>query len=225
MIQTMKNKIIVSCQAWPGTPFYGDPRLMRAMAESALMGGAGGIRANGADDVREIKTTVDLPVIGINKLPDKRGVRIITPDLESARVLAEAGADLIAVDATVQSREDEAELQQLIQDIQMRLRLPVMADISNVEEAVRAERLGANVVATTMAGYTSYTKEHKTEGPDFELISRIVEQVKIPVIGEGRFALPSDVYEAIKVRGAHSVVIGTSITAPWEITARFARAI
>ncbi|MCJ8013669.1 N-acetylmannosamine-6-phosphate 2-epimerase [Paenibacillus sp. KQZ6P-2] len=225
MIQTMKNKIIVSCQAWPGTPFYGDPRLMRAMAESALMGGAGGIRANGADDIREIKTTVDLPVIGINKLPDKRGVRIITPDFESARVLAEAGADLIAVDATVQSREDEAELQQLIQDIQIRLRLPVMADISNVEEAVRAERLGANVVATTMAGYTSYTKEHKTEGPDFELISRIVEQVNIPVIGEGRFALPSDVCEAIKVRGAHSVVIGTSITAPWEITARFARAI
>jgi len=225
MIASIKNKIIVSCQAWPGTPFYGDPRLMRAMAESASLGGAGGIRANGADDVREIKMTVDLPVIGINKLPDRYGVRIITPNFESARVLSDAGADMIALDATFQARGDEAELQQLIHEIQSRLALPVMADISNVEEAIRAERLGADVVATTMAGYTSYTEQDKTEGPDFDLISRIARQVNVPVIGEGRFALPSDAHEAITVRGAHSVVVGTSITAPWEITARFVRAI
>ncbi|MFD0714261.1 N-acetylmannosamine-6-phosphate 2-epimerase [Paenibacillus sp. GCM10027626] len=225
MIASLKNKIIVSCQAWPGTPFYGDPRFMRAMAESALLGGARGIRANGADDVREIKTTVNLPLIGINKLPDRRGVRIITPDFESARVLAEAGADMIAVDATVENRADEAELRQLIAEIHNRLALPVMADISNVEEAVRAERLGADVVATTMAGYTPYTEKEKTKGPDFELISRIVSRVKVPVIGEGRFALPSDAHEAIAVCGAHSVVVGTSITAPWEVTARFVRAI
>jgi len=103
------------------------------------------------------------------------------------------------------------------------LGLPVMADISNVEEAVRAERCGADLVATTMAGYTQYTV--KTEGPDLDLIERLVQTVSLPVVGEGRFSKPEEVREAIRVRGAHSVVVGTSITAPWEVAARFVRAI
>ncbi|UVI29536.1 N-acetylmannosamine-6-phosphate 2-epimerase [Paenibacillus spongiae] len=223
MIASMKNKLIVSCQAWPGTPFYGDPRMMRAMAESAQMAHAGGIRANGADDIREIKKTVSLPMIGIYKGLDKRGIRIITPDLESAKKLVDAGADIVAIDATLDARTDEQELLALIQAIRTDLGVPVMADISNVDDALRAVRCGADIVATTMAGYTSYT--HKTEGPDLDLIGRLVQAVEVPVIGEGRFARPMEVHEAIRVRGAHSVVVGTSITAPWELTARFVRAI
>jgi len=223
MIELLKNKLIVSCQAWPGTPFYGDPRMMRAMAECALMGGAGGIRANGPDNIREIKKTVPLPMIGIYKKPDKRGVQIITPDFASARELAEAGADIIALDATFEARRQEDELRELIGAIRNDLGVPVMADISNVDEAVRAERCGADVVATTMAGYTPYTT--KTEGPDLDLIERLVRTVRVPVIGEGRFSKPEEVREAIHARGAHSVVVGTSITAPWEVAARFVRAI
>jgi len=223
MIAGLKNKLIVSCQAWPGTPFYGDPRLIRAMAESALMGGAGGIRANGPDDIREIKKTVPLPLIGIYKLPDKRGVRVITPDFESASVLADAGADMVAIDATFAAREDEQELSQLIGAIREKLGVPVMADISTADEAIRAVKCGADIVATTMAGYTPYTE--KTEGPDLDLISQLVNKVDVPVIGEGRFSTPEHVHEAIRVRGAHSVVVGTAITAPWEVAARFVRAI
>ncbi|MGG1314593.1 N-acetylmannosamine-6-phosphate 2-epimerase [Cohnella laeviribosi] len=223
MLESLKNKLIVSCQAWPGTPFYGDPKMMRAMAECALMANAGGIRANGPDDIREIKKTVPLPMIGILKERDKRGVRIITPDFESAKILADAGSDIIALDATFEARQDEQELFELIQAIRFELGLPVMADISNVEEAVRAERCGADLVATTMAGYTQYTV--KTEGPDLDLIERLVQTVSLPVVGEGRFSKPEEVREAIRVRGAHSVVVGTSITAPWEVAARFVRAI
>lgn len=225
MINELKNKLIVSCQAWGGTPFYGDPKYMRAMAECALMGGAGGIRANGEADIREIKKTVSLPVIGIYKLPDKRGLKIITPDYESAEKLVAAGADIIAVDASAHARPDENELFELITNIRGKLSVPVMADISTVEEAVRAERFGADLVGTTMAGYTPYTEASKTIGPDLDLIEAIVSRVRVPVIGEGRFANPEEVHEAIHQRGAHSVVIGTSITAPWEVTARFVRAI
>lgn len=223
MIASLKNKLIVSCQAWKGTPFYGDPRMMRAMAECALMANAGGIRANGADDIREIKKTVALPMIGIYKGPDRRGVTIITPDFESAVRLVDAGSDIVAIDATFDARSDEQELLELIQAIRADLGVPVMADISNEEDAARAVRCGADLVATTMAGYTSYTA--KTEGPDLGLIERLTQTVNVPVIGEGRFARPEEVREAIRVRGAHSVVVGTSITAPWEVAARFVRAI
>lgn len=197
---------------------------MRAMAESAQMAGAGGIRANGPEDIAEIKKTVTLPMIGIHKLPDKRGKVIITPDLESARSLVAAGADIVALDATAESRPDEAELEKLIHEIRHSLKVPVMADISTVEEAIRAERFGADLVATTMAGYTSYTEKGKSADPDIALIQQLVKAVKTPVVGEGRFSQPSQVKEALDT-GAHSVVVGTSITAPWEIAARFVRAI
>jgi N-acylglucosamine-6-phosphate 2-epimerase len=223
MIEQLKHKLVVSCQAWPGTPFYGDSRLMRAMAECALMAGAGGIRANGPDDIREIKKTVPLPMIGIWKALDKRGVRIITPDFASAERLADAGADIIALDATFEARPAEEELRELVGRIKSELKLAVMADISNAEEALRAERCGADLAATTMAGYTPYTV--KTEGPDLDLIGTLVRTLTIPVVGEGRFSKPEEVREAIHQRGAHSVVVGTSITAPWEVAARFVRAI
>ncbi|MET3696988.1 N-acylglucosamine-6-phosphate 2-epimerase [Bacillus oleivorans] len=223
MIDSLKKKLIVSCQAWPGTPFYGDPRLICAMAESAYNGGAGGIRANGEKDILEIKKNVPLPVIGIYKLPDKRGVTVITPDFQSAKKLADAGSDIIAIDASYEARPNLEELHELIHQIKTKLGIPVMADISNLEEAIRAEKCGADIVATTMAGYTPYTT--KTDGPDLDLIESIVKKVKIPVFGEGRFSKPEEVNEAINDRGAHSVVIGTSITAPWEITKRFVRAI
>lgn len=221
MINQLKGRLIVSCQAWLDTPFYG-PHYMRAMAESAQMAGAGGIRANSPEDIREIKKTVKLPMIGIHKLADQRGIKIITPTFESARALVEAGSDIIAIDATNDGRPDEGELERLIQEIKSKLKVPVMADISNVEEAVRAEKFGADLVGTTMSGYTSYTQ--KTEGPNLALIEALKLTVRIPIVGEGRFSQPHEVKEALN-KGAHCVVVGTSITAPWEIAARFVRAI
>lgn len=225
MIEKLKHKLIVSCQAWEGTPFYEDSTIMRKLAESALLGGAGGIRANGVEDIVAIKKTVDLPLIGIYKLEDKRGLKIITPDFDSADKLVNAGADIIAIDASNHARPSEEELYELITSIRQKLGVPVMADISTLEEAIRAEKYGADIVSTTMAGYTPYTENNKTVGPDLDLIERIVKNVKVAVIGEGRFSKPEEVYEAIRVRGATSVVVGTSITAPWEISNRFAKAI
>lgn len=170
MINSLKRKLIVSCQAWKDTPFYGS-NYMRAMAESALMAGAGGIRANGPEDIREIKKTVKLPIIGINKLPDSRGIKIITPNFEAARGLAEAGAEIIAIDASGEARTNDEELAEFIYEMQFKLKVLVMADISNLEEGVRAEKAGADIVATTLSGYTSYTK--KTEGPDLDLIKQL----------------------------------------------------
>lgn len=99
IIDTFKGKLIVSCQALDGEPLY-VPGYMAKMAQAAKMGGAVGIRANSPQDIREIKKEVDLPVIGIWKLVSEGSEVYITPTLQAAKEIYEAGADIIAVDAT-----------------------------------------------------------------------------------------------------------------------------
>ena len=65
-IENLKGKLIVSCQALPSEPLH-SPFIMGRMALAAKIGGASGIRANTKEDIAEIQTQVDLPIIGIVK--------------------------------------------------------------------------------------------------------------------------------------------------------------
>ena len=65
-IEGLKGKLIVSCQALPEEPLHSS-FIMGRMALAAKEGGAYGIRANTKEDIKEIKSQVDLPVIGIVK--------------------------------------------------------------------------------------------------------------------------------------------------------------
>lgn len=211
--------LIVSCQALKHEPLYGS-ELMAKMAQAALMGGAVGIRANTPQDIRAIKSVVSLPLIGIYKidLPDYEVY--ITPTFEAAREVAEAGTDMIAVEATNRKRPEP--LDQLIGRIRDELGKPVMADCSTFDEAMAAAKFGADVISTTMAGYTDYTK--KTDGPDWDLLERMIDANVAPVIAEGRFYYPEQVVRALEM-GAMGVVVGGAITRPVEITTRFVNAI
>jgi N-acylglucosamine-6-phosphate 2-epimerase len=213
--------LIVSCQAYDDNPMRG-PTFMRAMALSALMGGAGAIRANGEEDIRAIREVTDAPIIGLNKLFVEGFEVYITPTFESARVLADAGADIIALDATPRPRPGGETLERLISQIQNDLGLRVFADCSTILDAVAAAKLGADYVSTTMAGYTPYTAKNKTNGPDFKTLEAIAQSVSVPVIAEGRFWTPFEVGHAFEL-GASAVVIGTAITSPVDITKRFAK--
>jgi len=223
-IAQLAGGLVVSCQAWPDTPLYG-PVFQRAMALSALQAGAKGIRANGGPDIRAIKEAVPLVLIGINKSPNKHGVTVITPTLAAAREVVEAGADIVAVDCTLQAWPDDAELAEHLAAINEELRVPVMADVATVAEGERAIRLGAAFVATTMSGYTRDTEHRKASGePDFELIVALKKALgDIPVLAEGRFWLPEQAARALAL-GAHCVCVGTAITAPWAIARRFVEA-
>lgn len=97
-----------------------------------------------------------------------------------------------------------------------------MADISTYEEGINAWKLGMDIVGTTMSGYTSYTE--KTDGPDYELVKRLVAAVDIPVIGEGRVHYPQQAVEMLDA-GAFAVVVGGAITRPLEIAQRFISAV
>ena len=175
-----------------------------------------GIRANGEADIRAIRKAVTLPIIGIDKDGDV-GV-YITPTFNHARRVVEAGADIVALDATKRSRPDGSNVADLIEHIHTDLDRPVMADVSTLEEALAAEAAGADFVAPTLAGYTPYSRQ--LTGPDFELLRTMVASVKVPVIAEGRILTPDDAWMALSY-GALAVVVGGAITRPQLITARF----
>lgn len=211
--------LVVSCQAAPGNPFF-SPEPMALMARAAEAGGAGAIRANGAADVGAIRAVTDLPIIGLNKLGDPGGV-YITPTFESAIGLVEAGADLIALDGTLRPRPDGHRLQRQIERIHDELGVPVMADVDSLEAGLAARADGADLVATTLSGYTN---GNPPTGPDVDLVRQLVATLDCPVIAEGRIRTPEDVRAVCKA-GAYAVVVGYAITNPMDITARLVGAI
>jgi N-acylglucosamine-6-phosphate 2-epimerase/N-acetylmuramic acid 6-phosphate etherase len=158
-------------------------------------------------------------VIGINKVFSDAYPVYITPNFDSARVLVEAGADIIALDCTPRSRDGEAP-EVLIRRIRDELGAEVFADISTLEEGIAAEQWGATYISTTLAGYTEYTT--KTPGPDLDLVRALAARVKAPIVAEGRYNTPELARAAIDA-GAYAVVVGTMITNPREITKVFAK--
>lgn len=219
IINDLKGKIIVSSQAMPDEPFY-DEKCMNAMMQSVVNGGAGGLRVAGARDTRNAKK-FGLPVIGLTK-PDKlpenwKSVVYITPSLKEVRELIEADADIIAFDGTQRPRPN-CTLEDIIKEIHLAGKL-AMADISTIEEGVNAEKLGADIISTTLAGYTDESGV-AGESPDFELLEKLVKTVNKPVILEGRIWTREDVIKGFEL-GAHCVVIGSAITRPQLIVKRF----
>lgn len=213
-----KHKLIVSCQARADNPLHG-PAFMGAMAQAARDGGAGGLRANGPDDVAAVKAA-GLPVVGINKIFSDDYPVYITPNFEAAVAVAEAGADVIALDCTPRPRNGEHP-ERLVRRIIEELKLEVFADVSCFEEGQAAAGWGATYVSTTLSGYTAETKTGSTE-PDIALLERLARELSVPIVAEGRFNTPAWVRRGFDA-GAYAVVVGTMITNPREITRLFVR--
>ena len=221
ILEQIRGQLIVSCQALDEEPLHG-PTIMAAMARAAEEGGARGIRANGGPDIAAIRRATSLPIIGLKKVVHPGYEVYLTPTFEAAAEVAEAGADMIAIDATRQTRPGPHALAELICKIRTELRRPVLADCATVEEAIAAAAAGADAVATTMAGYTRDSCEIQTFSP--ALVKAFVQAVKVPVIAEGHIWTPEEAAAALAA-GAHAVVVGTAITRPQEITRRYTRAI
>jgi len=219
--EQLHRKLIVSCQALPGSPLR-DPAVIAALARCAVLGGAAGVRIDGPDDVAAVRRVVDVPIVGLYK---RRGRTVyITPTFAEARALADAGADIIAVQATRERNADEAAdpLPALIERVHIECRLPVMADVSTPDEGRAAAAGGADLVATTMAGYTPHSAQ--TAGPDLDVVRALVRDVAVPVVAEGRITNPEEAVAALRA-GAWAVVVGRAITMPEAITERFVHAI
>lgn len=215
-LNEIKGKLIVSCQALPEEPLHSS-FIMGRMAYAAFVGGASGIRANTVADIQEIKKNVSLPIIGIIKEQYGDNQVYITPTMKEIEALVKEGVDIIAIDGTKRERPDGRTLEDLMKEVREKYPKQIfMADISCVEEAVNAQKLGFDVVGTTLVGYTSYTKGND---PLTEL-EKVIKAVTIPVIGEGNLDTPLKAKKALEL-GAFAVVVGGAITRPQQITKKF----
>ncbi|HYK74466.1 MAG TPA: N-acetylmannosamine-6-phosphate 2-epimerase [Pseudoneobacillus sp.] len=218
ILNEIRGGLIVSCQALENEPLFGSS-MMAMMAKAAKEGNAVAIRANGKDDIQAIKKETGLPIIGIIKRNYSNSDMYITPTLLEVDEVFSSGAEIVAVDLTNRLRPDGLSNSEFIQSIQKNYpKLMIMADISTYEEGIEAAYLGVDLVATTLSGYTAFSKQYNH--PDYELINRLSSKLDIPIIAEGRVNNPDEAVKCIK-NGAWSVVVGSAITRPQLITKRF----
>lgn len=220
MLEKIKGKLIVSCQALPDEPLHSS-LIMSKMAIAAQMGGASGIRAQSKADIDAIKEVCDLPMIGIIKRNYSDSEVYITATKKEVAELLTTKCEMIALDATKRVRPNNEKVEDLVQMIHEHGRF-AMADCSTFEECMEAERIGFDVVSSTLCGYTDYSK--LIDGPNFELIERCVKNLKVPFIAEGKINTPEELAKALEL-GAYCAVVGGAITRPQQITARFAKVI
>lgn len=220
-IQRLAGGLMVSCQAREDNPLHG-PQFMAAMAAAAIAGGAVGIRADGVDDISAIRATIgpDIPIMGISKYKMPDGSLFITPTAKSAESIIAAGANLVALDATMRPRPGGETLTQVVDAIHA-AGARAMADCATVEHARAAIAHGVDAVGTTMSGYAGGPK---LDGPDFDMIEQLVSESSVPIFAEGRVWTREDARRALDM-GAFFVVVGTAITNPRAITERFVAAL
>ena len=217
IVDRLRGQLVVSCQAAADTPLAHTSHIV-AMAQSAVLGGAKGLRIEGIENVRAVRVAVNVPIIGLVKAHHPGFEPYITIRIEEVMALCDAGADIVAFDAT--DRPRPVAIAQLVTGILQSGRV-ALADISTAQEARAAINAGAHLVGTTLAGYTNYSEQ--IEGPDFNLMAEIAA-ARLPFVAEGRIWSAEEATRSIAL-GAEFVVVGSAITRPDEITRRYARAV
>jgi len=221
----MKGTIIVSCQATPGEPLYDKDRsVMYLMARAAKQAGAKMIRTSSVRDIVEIKEETGLPVIGLIKREYPGYTGRITMTMREVDECMEALADIVSIDCTDCTRGDGLTAPEFLRKVKAKYpNIIIMADCATLEEAVAAYEAGADLVGSTMNGYTAATAHCKGD-PNYELVEQMVKALPCPVIAEGRVHTPEQARRMLDI-GAWAVVVGGAITRPLEIASRFMSAV
>lgn len=221
MANLKEHGLIVSCQAVKGEPLYG-LHMMGHFARAAVLGGASGIRANYVEDINEITEQVDVPVIGIIKEIYDGSDVYITPTLKEVKALLTTKCSVIALDATDRTRPNGEKLEDLIGYIRENApHVEIMADCSTYEEAKHADELGFDYIGSTMRGYTEYTKGIQI--PDYELLEKMVQTLNAKIVAEGGIWEVGQLERVLRT-GVYTVVIGSAVTRPMDITKHFMKA-
>lgn len=216
VFQRFKGGLVVSCQATEGTPMN-TPEFIAAQAMTVESAGAKAIRAQGIENVGRVVKSVGVPVIGLVKSYTSDSDVYITPTVEDVVALERVGADIVAVDATQRSRFGGVSLEEFYKNVRKHTNIPLLADVDSIENALNAEALGFDAIATTLNGYTEVLN---TGLPNIDLVLQIAKIIRVPLIAEGGFANPQQVSNAI-TNGAWAVCVGTAITNPYLLTKYF----
>ncbi len=219
-IEKLRGGLVVSCQAAAGSPLD-EPNIISALALTAELNGAVGVRINSAEHVAATKSLVSVPIIGIEKVVTDESEVYITPTFDEAKRLVSSGSGIIAIDATRRPRPRGEKVEDLINRIREELRRPVMADVATFDEGILAADCGADIVATTLCGYTR--ESQSAELPALKLLESLAGRLNIPVICEGGISSPEQARQAFD-HGAYAVVVGTAITGVGFLVRQFAEA-
>lgn len=212
----IKKGLIVSCQSENGSAFNDSESIVKFALE-AERGGAVGLRLRGVNNVLEVNTTSELPIIGLTKSQYENGEVWITPSWNQAKDLRDVGADYVAMDATGRGGYYDIELASSGGLIN------IIGDISNISQAEEALKNGCKILTTALSGYTSECDVDMNR-PDYVLLYDLVKNFPdIPIMAEGRYWEHDEVKKAFDI-GAHNVVVGTAITRPHLITKRLMEA-
>ncbi len=223
LLAKLSGGLIVSCRSENDDPFN-TPALMTKFALAAQMGGAAAIRAQGIDNIKAIREQVDIPIIGIVEGRFENDWVCITPDFSDIDRIIGSGADFVALDVTSRKRPNGMDGIEFFDEVRNRYDIPLMADISTFEEGIRAAEMGADIIATSLSGFTQYTEKFANDQPDYELVEQLFRGTKIPVVASGRIWNPQQAKEAL-VSGAFAVIVGSAITRPRDITKKFVDAL
>ena len=204
----LQKGLIVSCQAPVDSPLH-DAYVIAAMAQAAVNNGSVGVRIDTPNHIKAVGEKVQVPIIGLWKQVITGSDVYITPQFHHAVAVAQAGADIIAIDATTRNRPGDEKLIDIINRIHQELGKPVMADVDTFAAAKFAVDAGADIVGTTLFGYTAETKNFSP--PGWELLRQIVENLDTFVICEGGISSPEMARKALDL-GANAVVVGGAIT-------------
>lgn len=207
-LQSLRGGLIVSCQAPADSPMHA-PAVIAAMAEASVNQGAVAVRIDTPEHVVAVRQRVSVPIIGLWKQQIPGFEVYITPQFHHAATIAQSGADIIAIDATLRDRPNHETVAQLIDRIHTELGKLVMADVDTLEAAIAAAEAGADLVGTTLYGYTSATQG--LTPPGFELLAEMAKTLEVLTICEGGVASPQMARQALEL-GAYAVVVGTAIT-------------
>ena len=222
IFKSLKNGLIVSCQAEDDSPFN-SPEAVVMFAKAAVQGGAAAIRSEGVEKTKMILNQVHVPVIGLLKSKFEDGYVKITGSFEEVEKLFNIGCHIIAIDGTFRKREG-LRGPEFIREVKSRFNTIVMADVSTYAEGIACADYGADCISTTLSGYTPDTKYYPMDKPDNDIVEKLVRDVKIPVIAEGRINRP-EFASGMIARGAWCVVVGTAITRPKSIASWYVEAI
>lgn len=219
MAHIKEGSLIISCQAVQGEPLYGC-NIMHLMARAAKAGGADAIRCNYVSDINSIKAETGLPTIGIIKAVYPDSDVYITPTLTEVKaLLEETDTEVVALDATLRPRPNGEKLEDLVRYIrENKPQVEIMADISNMEEAKWADSLGFDYIGCTMRSYTESTKGISI--PDYDFIAEMGKCLNAKIIAEGGI-WEAEQLSRVWASEPYAVVIGSAVTRPKDITARF----
>lgn len=218
-LELLKNKLIVSCQAVDNEPLN-NIEAITLIAKSVIEGGAEALRLSQIEHISSIMKITKLPIIGLVKKKYRNSDVIITATLKEVEELINIGVKCVAIDSTLRDRPKE-DLKYIVEYVKEKYpQISLMADCSDYDDVVNAIELKFDLIGTTLRGYTNETKGMDNLSNNYEFIRNVLEQTKIPIIAEGGIWKPQEVVDLLRL-GCYSVVVGSAITRPKDITKKF----